>query len=62
MTPEEFYHKMVNLTFQHMKVNGDVRKDALRDDMDRLMCMLLRELGYGKGIDIYEDYIDTRRN
>lgn len=47
MTPEEFEQKMREL------VTGDIEVDHLK--MDELMCELLKQLGYEKGVEIFEE-------
>lgn len=50
MTPEEFANKMRNII---VELGED--RDYLHRAMDRCMCDLLRELGYGEGIDIFDN-------
>ena len=49
ITPEEFWLKMCTL---QTKYNNN--PEILHIEMDKLMCKLLRELGYGKGIDVFK--------
>ena len=49
MTPEEFWLKMCTL---QTKYNNN--PEILHIEMDELMCKLLCELGYGKGIDVFK--------
>ena len=48
MTAEEFKVKMIAIG-----KNGD--EEIRHVDADDLMCELLRSLGYGEGIEIFED-------
>ena len=50
MTPNEFFEQMKMIADRC----GD-DKEALHYSMDRLMCILLRELGYEKGVEFFED-------
>ena len=50
MTPEEFYLKMCTL----LTKNGNDFAELHRD-MDQLMCELLAELGYEKGVKVFEN-------
>ncbi len=56
MTPEEFAAKMLEaskITYSHWgKEYADIEDSHAA--MDDLMCNLLRSLGYGDGIDIFE--------
>ena len=47
LTPEEFASKM-----KECFAEGD--GEASHSDADDLLCNLLRELGYGEAIDIFE--------
>ena len=47
-TPQEFAQAMAELA-----ENRD--KEERHEAMDDLMCEVLREAGYGEGIDIFED-------
>ncbi len=49
-TPEEFAGMMKAIAH---KYHGDEEKCHI--EMDRLMCDYLRMLGYGEGIDIFEN-------
>lgn len=51
MTPEEFYEKMKEIKRSQQWSDG-----GYHEDMDDLMCEVLRDLGYGKGVD--EFYAD----
>jgi hypothetical protein len=48
MTPEEFANKMRDIIVEW---EGD--EEYCHSAMDCCMCDLLRELGYGEGIDIF---------
>jgi hypothetical protein len=47
ITPEEFRNRMETIS-----ENYDV--ECGHSDMDDLMCEVLRSLGYGEGVDIFE--------
>ena len=49
MTPEEFKNTMDELT-----TSNHLDKEDRHREMDRLMCEVLRSLGYDDGIDIFE--------
>lgn len=49
ITPEAFKTRMANIFYSAGK---DV--ESCHGQMDDLMCELLRNLGYGEGIDIFE--------
>ena len=49
-TPEEFAGMMKAIAY---KYHGD--EEECHMEMDRLMCDYLRMLGYGEGIDIFEN-------
>lgn len=49
-SPEEFYQKMLKI-----KEDYEYDKEKLHGEMDDLMCEVLKSLGYGKGIGIFED-------
>ncbi len=61
MTPEEFTDKMRKIIEEgnssYKLINGQrfPRCDAedIHYDLDMCMCDLLRELGYGEGVDIF---------
>ena len=53
MTPEEFKERMRDAADAKNGAHYDI-EDSHRA-MDRVMCELLRELGYGEGVDIFED-------
>ena len=54
MTPEEFKKEM--LYAQNIRrTDGRFDQEYAHRYMDRLMCDLLRELGYGEGVEIFED-------
>ena len=48
-TPDEFAAAMAEIA------EKERFEDDMHEAMDDLMCEVLRELGYGEGIDIYED-------
>lgn len=49
MTPEEFSKKM-----QEIKDQLEDDEEVVHVKMDCLMCTVLEELGYGEGINIFE--------
>lgn len=49
MNAEEFTQKMMDIESVH---GGDI--EAAHGRADEVMCDLLRELGYGDGVDIFE--------
>ena len=49
MTPEEFWLKMCTL---QTKYNNN--PEILHIEMDKLICKLLKELGYKKGVEVFE--------
>lgn len=51
MTPEEFAEKMAELKHEYYDIRDD--EEMVHIQMDDLMCDLLRSLGYGDGIDIF---------
>jgi len=51
MTPQEFADKIRAIEETH---GGD--NEAMHSEADDLMCKLLREMGYGEGIAIYEEW------
>lgn len=53
MTPEEFKQKMTDAYHDHYEVNDD--EEVVHYVMDGIMCELLRDLGYGEGIDIFNN-------
>ena len=50
MTPKEFAKEMQNICL----LSHDDREIA-HCDADDLLCQVLRELGYGEGVDIFEE-------
>jgi hypothetical protein len=50
ITPKEFARQMADVK---KRLGGD--GEAVHCRMDDLMCDTLRELGYGDGIDIFDD-------
>lgn len=53
MTPEEFKQAMAGAYHQHYEI--DNYEENVHIKMDNIMCDLLRSLGYGEGIDIFEN-------
>lgn len=55
MTPEEFAEKMKKARDTTCWIFGSEVPDieTAHENMDDLMCHVLRELGYGEGIDIF---------
>lgn len=53
MTPEEFKQKMADAYRQHYEIDDD--EEVVHITMDCIMCDLLRSLGYGEGIDIFNN-------
>jgi hypothetical protein len=49
MTPKEFTEEMRKI---QNETDGD--EEAIHGKMDELMCKVLKELGYGDGVDIFE--------
>ena len=49
ITPEEFTKRMQEI---HDRYLDD--EEVVHSEMDDLMCDLLRELGYGEGVDIFD--------
>jgi hypothetical protein len=47
MTPEQFKRQM-----EKLNTGGDI--EAEHSLADRLMCEVLRELGYGDGVELFE--------
>lgn len=50
MNPEEFYKQML-----YLKNNFSRDKEAVHMYMDDLMCELLSMLGYGDGIEVFNE-------
>ena len=50
MTPYEFWEKMWRI-----KTDPDLYKETAHIAMDEVMCDLLRELGYGDGVKLFEE-------
>lgn len=48
MTPEEFKNRMLEISDNYDEEMAHIYADGL-------MCDLLRELGYGEGVDVFED-------
>jgi len=51
MTPEEFKEKMASIVAGS---GGDQEMAHIK--MDDLMCDLLNELGYGEGVEVFQNY------
>lgn len=49
MTPEEFWLKMCTII-----TKNDGYEETMHIEMDNLMCDLLKELGYEKGVEVFE--------
>ena len=52
MTPKEFAQEMRNISLLSQD-GGD--NEIAHCDADDLLCQVLRELGYGEGVDIFEE-------
>lgn len=50
MTPREFKIKM-----QEIKDAPDTDIESVHIDMDALMCKLLMELGFGDGVEVFQE-------
>ena len=48
-TPEEFLNKMLEL-----KAKRKSDPELLHEEANDLLCAMLRELGYGEGVDVYD--------
>ena len=55
MTPINFAKKMRSIINDNIDREGHYDCECGHLAMDNLMCDLLRDLGYGDGIDIFED-------
>lgn len=53
MTPEEFKNEMQKISNRQGEKYIDV--EITHAEADDLMCEMLRELGYGEGVDVFED-------
>lgn len=53
MTPEEFKQAMADA--YHKYYENDDDEELVHSVMDDIMCILLKDLGYGEGIDIFEE-------
>ena len=53
MDPEEFADKMKNLDHLYKVEKSD--PEAFHCEADRLICELLRALGYSDGVDVFEN-------
>lgn len=52
MKPDEFEQKMLEIKNEYYYNDDD--EEVCHEKFDELMCALLRKLGYGKGVDIFE--------
>lgn len=52
---KEFSAKGFANEMRRIKRQYESDPEAVHDKMDKCMCRLLRELGYGEGVDIFED-------
>lgn len=55
INPEEFAKEMKNLQEKLNTEDLYFEKEQVHKEMDNLMCELLIELGYEKGINIFKD-------
>jgi len=55
MTPEEFKKEMEDASKARYIDSGRPNVKEIERRMIRTMCDLLRDLGYGEGIDIFEN-------
>lgn len=55
MTPEEFKLAMLDASLTTYEFEGHhyIDHETAHEKMDDLMCQVLKELGYGDGIDIF---------
>lgn len=53
MTKEEFYHEMLVLEETYATALDD--KELFHIKADELICKLLIELGYGRGVEVFLD-------
>lgn len=51
MKPDEFEQKMLEIKKKYYEEEND--EEVCHAEMDDLICLLLRKLGYGKGVDIF---------
>lgn len=54
MTPAEFAEAMEDIRNYESGHGIGYDKEVRHVSMDNLMCNVLRQLGYGEGIDLYE--------
>lgn len=54
MTPEEFRDAMYEIIKKNISYKYGYDAEYGHVDMDNLMCKLLRDLGYGEGVSIFE--------
>lgn len=56
MTPEKFASIMAALARKDKLTTQEFyNTEDMHEDMDRLMCQVLRALGYGDGVTIFEE-------
>lgn len=53
MAPEEFKQAMAEAYRNYYEIKND--EELVHGAMDCIMCDLLRSLGYGEGIDIFDN-------
>lgn len=53
MTPEEFKQAMADAYHKYYEIECD--EELVHGAMDYIICELLRDLGYGEGIDIFDN-------
>lgn len=53
MTPKEFKQAMADA--RHKYDEGEYDEEVVHGNMDYIICELLRDLGYGEGIDIFDN-------
>lgn len=52
ITPEDFKERMDGIVAEYYAIKDD--EELCHIKMDDLMCDVLRELGYGEGIDVFD--------
>lgn len=56
MTPKEFSNEMQRITNEELHKHDPYwDTEQIHIEMDNLMCEVLEDLGYGKGIKIFRD-------
>lgn len=50
MDPKDFYEEMLKIQEAY---SGD--SEAVHTEMDEPMCMVLKDLGYEKGVEVFEN-------